>query len=300
MEADVSLRPQEVIDSVLKEKKAGTFKFKGADSIETFAIYRSQYMKNNTVNQVTGQVEAFIRNSYTGGATEMYIPSFDSVHSGNKLYCYDVNSLYPYIMANNDLPSGAITYIEGNIIETHPHLLADKLGFYYCKVVAPTPSGGQYSLEHPIIQIHNDETTISPLGTFEATLYSQEIINAIKFGYKFEIINGYYFESKVNLFKEYISDLYSVRTQYPKGHSMNLSAKLLMNSLYGRFGLVDKFDKTLILTKQEFNKLSNNIRKVKNIHNVEELGPNHFMVTMKDYNFTDNTVQYVVFFIRNT
>jgi hypothetical protein len=60
--------------------------------------------------------------------------------------------------------------------------------------------------------------------------------NAIKYGYKFEIIQGYEFQ-KGNVFKEYIEKLYQLRLQYPKTHPMNYIAKLLMNSLYGKFGM---------------------------------------------------------------
>jgi DNA polymerase type B, organellar and viral len=35
--------------------------------------------------------------------------------------------------------------------------------------------------------------------------------------------------------------LYKLRLQYPKGHPLNLIAKLLLNSLYGRFGMIDSF-----------------------------------------------------------
>ena len=59
--------------------------------------------------------------------------------------------------------------------------------------------------------------------------------NAARFGYKFEIIRGYTFEQQI-LFKEYVDTMYSIRTQYNKSHPMNLIAKLLMNSLYGKFG----------------------------------------------------------------
>jgi hypothetical protein len=35
--------------------------------------------------------------------------------------------------------------------------------------------------------------------------------------------------------------MYNLRLQYPKSNPMNLIAKLLMNSLYGRFGMNDAF-----------------------------------------------------------
>ena len=64
-------------------------------------------------------------------------------------------------------------------------------------------------------------------------LYSVEIENAIKFGYKIQVLRGYYFTEKASLFKAYITQLYELRLSYDKSHPMNLVAKLLMNSLYG-------------------------------------------------------------------
>jgi hypothetical protein len=66
--------------------------------------------------------------------------------------------------------------------------------------------------------------------------------NAVKYGYKFEIIKGYKFK-KDNLFHDYVNDLYNLRLQYKKGEAMNMIAKLLMNSLYGKFGMKDEMTK---------------------------------------------------------
>jgi hypothetical protein len=77
----------------------------------------------------------------------MYIPSnLDTSVSGlglEKLFCYDVNSLYPYIMANTYVPTGKIMSFQGDITKTE---LSDKLGYYLVDVTAPA------SLDHPIIQ----------------------------------------------------------------------------------------------------------------------------------------------------
>ena len=44
-----------------------------------------------------------LKMSYTGGAVDMYIPSNQE---GELVYGYDVNSLYPYVMANYPMPVG--------------------------------------------------------------------------------------------------------------------------------------------------------------------------------------------------
>jgi hypothetical protein len=80
--------------------------------------------------------------------------------------------------------------------------------------------------------------------------------NAVRFGYKFEILNGYQFQ-KGFIFKEYVEKMYNLRLQYEKGTPMNLIAKLLMNSLYGKFGM--KNQSTVVEIFNTSNNSENNI-----------------------------------------
>jgi len=63
-------------------------------------------------------------------------------------------------------------------------------------------------------------------------IFSEEMYNAIKLGYKFKINSGFLFE-RAPIFKDFVKILYDLRKKYPKGHPLNYIAKLLMNSLYG-------------------------------------------------------------------
>ena len=82
--------------------------------------------------------------------------------------------------------------------------------------------------------------TIAGLGSWEGWIFSMEMDNAKRFGYEFEIIRGYKFEKQI-IFKAYVETLYKIRTEYPKDSAMNLIAKLLMNCLYGKFGMKSSF-----------------------------------------------------------
>src|SRR6267142_159046 len=73
-------------------------------------------------------------------------------------------------------------------------------------------------------------------------IFPEELKNAEKFGYKFQ---------RKNIFKDYVTTLYNLRSQYPKGHPLNLITKLLLNSLYGRFGMIDSFPTIEIIDKNE-------------------------------------------------
>jgi len=210
-----------------------------------FAIFRTHFLKLNTIPSLFGKIANDIRTSYTGGAVDMYIPR---PPKGIKLFGYDVNSLYPFVMKEYPMPTGKPIQFFGDIRKIDPKAF----GFFFCEIIAPD------NLKHPIIQTHvrvnKGIRTIAPLGTWKDMIFSAEMDNATKFGYKFKILWGYKFEPK-NIFKGYIETLYKFRINYPKSNPLNLIAKLLLNSLYGRFGMEDNFvDITIFDNFNEFKK----------------------------------------------
>src|ERR1700712_4979997 len=66
------------------------------------------------------------------------------------------------------------------------------------------------------------------------------------YGYTFKFIKGYTFD-KANIFKEYVEELYELKVNSSKDDPMYLIAKLLMNSLYGRFGMADDSESHVIV-----------------------------------------------------
>jgi DNA polymerase elongation subunit (family B) len=59
------------------------------------------------IAMLSGDIAKDIRQSYTGGSTDMFIPKNPI---GTKIYVYDVNSLYPSVMLNHKYPVGNPTY----------------------------------------------------------------------------------------------------------------------------------------------------------------------------------------------
>lgn len=233
-----------------------------------FAIYRTHFLKKDTIAQLSGQIAKDIRQSYTGGAVDMYIPEN---LKGEELYSYDVNSLYPSQMESQLMPINHPTLFYGDIRKVDPNAF----GFFYCKIKAPD------NLEHPILQTHiktnNGMRTIAPLGVWSDMLFSKEIDNAMKYGYKFEIIWGYTFKSGI-IFKDYVNTLYKLRSDYPKSNPINYLAKLLLNSLYGRFGMDDNFTEVNIIHKDYYSDFEN--KYFDNIIDREDLG-DYKLITIK-------------------
>lgn len=206
-----------------------------------FAIFRSNYLQNSEIPQLSGQIANEIREGYTGGAVDMYIPFNED---GENIYAYDVNSLYPFIMFDKAMPVAKPIYFEGNIREQDDNAF----GFFYCNIKTPD------NLEHPIIQTHikteDGIRTMAPLGNWSDMIFSEEMDNAVKYGYKFEILWGYKFKREF-IFKDYVDTLYQLRQNYTKSSPLNYTAKLLLNSLYGRFGMDDNFSIIEIIDSNE-------------------------------------------------
>jgi hypothetical protein len=114
-----------------------------------FAIFRSNFMSEENIPKLTGNINNDVRQGYTGGSTDMFIPY------GKNIKCYDVNSLYPSQMINKDMPIGKIVKFIGDFseIETNP------FGFFKVRVKSPD------NILHPIIQIKLNGKTLSPVGS---------------------------------------------------------------------------------------------------------------------------------------
>jgi hypothetical protein len=240
-----------------------------------FAIFRSNFMTEENIPQLTGKIADDIRQSYTGGAVDMYIPK---PLKDVKVKCYDVNSLYPSRMKDCLMPVGTPSYFKGDIRK----LDLSAFGFFYCKIIAPD------NIKHPIIQTHvktsNGIRTISPIGVWEDMIFSEEMDNAIKYGYKFNILWGYTFDKKI-IFSDYVDFLYNMRLQYSKTDPMNHSSKILLNSLYGRFGMEDNFAEIDIIHKDFYADFEN--RFLNNILETQDLG-DYKLVRYQTFDDVDN------------
>lgn len=212
-----------------------------------FGIFRSNFMSENNIPQLSGKIAKDIRSGYTGGSCDVFIPQSKP---GVKIKCLDVNSLYPSQMKTKLMPVGTPTYFKGDITAINP----DALGFFYCRIIAPD------NITHPILQTHvktkNGIRTISPIGNWEDMLFSAEMDNARKYGYKFEILWGYTFETDI-IFETYVSYLYNLRSEYTSSHPLNYIGKILLNSLYGRFGMDDNFVNINVIHKDYFHDFEN-------------------------------------------
>ena len=157
-------------DLVFKEFKINIFSSLTLPSL-AMKIYKALFMPIDTLYQINGPIDSDIRQSYTGGAVDVYIPHNKSFSSPTrrKLYYYDVNSLYPHSMKSFPMPTGKPIYVKGSLDNIKKHIdkechksEAIPFGFYFVEVIAPL------DLDKPFlptkIKTRHGIRTASPLG----------------------------------------------------------------------------------------------------------------------------------------
>ena len=240
---------------------------------KAFGIFRAHYLGEHKIPKLGGEIYDFIRQSYTGGRVDVFKPQ------GKDLYYYDVNSLYPTVYSANPMPVGIPTWFEGDIMEHQPNAF----GFFKCKIESPK------NMHIPILQTHIETKeglrTVAPLGSWVDVLFSEEMKLAISYGYKITVLEGYTFDKAI-IFEEYVTKLYKIKENNSKDSAMYLIAKLLMNSLYGRFGMDYKMENHSFVNKEELTDLIQN--KFIELSNPIQIEDNLFLVSFLDLKKYEN------------
>ena len=171
-----------------------------------------------------------------------------------------------------NMPVGNPTIFEGDISLIGPdsgyNLMNKPFGFF--EVEAPK------NMKIPILQTRLKTKygyrTIAPVGTWFGSYFSEEIYNAMKYGYKFKILRGYLFD-EANIFSEYVDFLYKLKVNSDKKSPDYIISKLLLNTLYGRFGMDPHMESHLIIDNEETLKLNTQrvITNVVDLKNGKEL-----------------------------
>ena len=204
-------------------------------------IFRMKFYDDikNPIYIPNRNVDTFFRRGYYGGHADTFIPY------GENLYYYDVNSLYPYVMKHYKMPSGVPVWC--NNLEKQD--LNNLYGFIEAYVVCPS------NIIRPFLPYRdNNKTLLFPTGNFVGVYYSEELKYARDLGYQIVPLRGYLFESlDTSPFINYVSNLYESRKKAKKDgdEAMSYIYKLLMNSLYGRFGINPKSTVILEICNEE-------------------------------------------------
>lgn len=199
-------------------------------SMKVFKMqYDAEYKQSiSTSYKGQGRIdELFLRGGYYGGRTEVFIPVM------NKGYHYDVNSLYPYVMKENHFPVGYYERFigkEGQQIFQYWRKRKKGAGFIYAKVDIP-------KMNIPPLPKRDEirGKLIFPIGMVEGTWTFEELEMALEFGVKLiEVVEVMYYKQTANIFQSFVSYFEKIKNE--STGAKRQFAKLMLNSLYGKFG----------------------------------------------------------------
>lgn len=121
----------------------------------------------------------------------------------------------------------------------------------------------------------------------------EELLNAQKYGYDCKIKSGYLFD-KYDIFSDFIKELYKIKEAHSKEDPWYSISKLLMNSLYGRFGMDPLFENHSIINLDELDEYFDKyeIKDIKELNAFSTTGEgNKLLISylFKDYQNTSDT-----------
>ncbi len=126
----------------------------------------------------------------------------------------------------------------------------NNLPYGFFEVTLETPPKDEWN-EPILLKKHKTKfggfRTIAPVGKWKGVYFSEELYNAKdkNSNHKFKINCGFLFRSDY-IFKDYVEVLYKIKEQNDKNSPLYTISKLLLNSLYGRFGMKPDIDQHII------------------------------------------------------
>lgn len=239
----LELEEYNMTDSVITYKFMrfiqGTYNRLDANLKMTIASSTMDLFRRNDLKEELYQPDKptmdMIFKAYYGGRTEIFKRG-----KIKNLNYYDVNSLYPSVMLeamphpNFMIPTKKVTL--RNINENEG----------VCKVRLTAPN-----MKIPYLPVRTEDKLIFPYGEIEGYYTFLDIREAVKRGYKIKYISeGVVYTKMFYPFKTFVKRLYRLRLFYQeRNDTREKVVKVLMNSLYGKFGQKIDSKETIIHEK---------------------------------------------------
>lgn len=230
----------------LKDNNLGSFKMTIAST--ALNAYRRRFNTNLPYTHTNKQVLALEQEAYKGGRTECFkIGEF----SGETYSYADINSMYPYCMTGDSLPKRMIRPFVPKSLEQLHNLMEHR--YILADVTLNTTTnflGIVYKKDR--IQILNTmnkpsaSKLIFPTGRFRQVLHHDELNYAIQNGFIEKIHLAVIYE-KGDLFTEYVEFFTDMKVTAKESNNSTyyLMAKLFLNSLYGKFAQLYKYQEMI-------------------------------------------------------
>lgn len=221
---DVQILEKFVIEYIRYIDQNGLGSFKVTLASQAITAYRTRFMYNPPVIHNKKEVLELERKSYHGGRVECFALG----NMPNKNYYYlDVNSMYPYAMSGNDLPTELVNYSHRCDVRMLPKIMEK---FY---VIADV----EIETSEPVYPYLSEGKLTFPIGSFRTVLSHHELLYAVEHNH----VRKVYMSAKYkmgSLFDEYVKFFYDEKVKHTEvfNSTYRMLAKLYLNSLYGKWG----------------------------------------------------------------
>ena len=229
----------------LKENELGSFGITVAK--QALNAFKYKYNKTKVIVHTEKKVIDLERAGYFGGRVE----AFRIGTLPREPYFYlDINSMYPYVMANYNYPVECIANRKILIGPGIKKLMCGKVQIARIttevkdQCVPVRVNRRDWIEQQAAGMIHHecpkhviDKQLIFPVGRITTVLCQPELDLLTRLGYPYQIheVNLY---RHAPLFRHFVESLYKLKVQFTreKNTAYRTFVKLLMNSLYGKFG----------------------------------------------------------------
>jgi len=191
---------------------------------QAWNAWRNRFMTEKVCVHNDEKVLRLERAAYTGGMVRVWRVGY---HNHDTFYRLDVNSLYPYVMAAYDYPVDLKRYGEGCSVEHLGKLLDNGCVIADCCVNPKTPF---YPHRTKVANLY-------PLYRFRGVFCTPELLYLLREGAIEKVYRVALYKAG-NPFAQYVDEMYALRRRMvEEGNAIyERMVKLLLNSLYGRFG----------------------------------------------------------------
>lgn|SRR5574341_1042215 len=191
---------------------------------QSFRAYRHRFMPDDIVLHKDQHATELERSAYMGGRVEAF---FIGQKDTDWYYKLDINSMYPHIMHDNLMPVELVAYTENIPLDRLERLLK----LFYC--IAEV----ELSTDTPIYPYRYEGKLVFPCDTFTTALHQPELLKALANDHIRHVTKIAIYR-QANIFSDYIDFFYQLKqSSEAQGDKINRhQAKIIMNSLYGKFG----------------------------------------------------------------
>ncbi len=191
---------------------------------QAFRAFRHRFMTCEIILHSRPEILKLERDGYSGGRVEAW---YVGEKNGAEYYKLDVNSMYPFVMAAEKYPVEFISRTE-NICLVHLKKLLER---YYC--IARV----QLKTTDPVYPCKDTHKLLFPVGAFETTLHQRELEYAYEHR-QIETVKEIAIYRQADVFDTFVRYMYDLKLRGERESNPILrhQAKILLNSLYGKFG----------------------------------------------------------------